>query len=208
MLLPSAVEPLHIFEPRYRQLLDDCLATDRRFGIIYHAAEQEARDVVPGVVGCVAQIEATQPMDDGRSNIVVTGHERFVLRELLVTGRPYLVGGVDPLDDIPQSSESLRDTADRVVALFSKVGKAARQLQDDESPLPALPADPSMLSFAIAQYVDFAPAEKQRLLSAVSPAARLEQIEQLLAPIASVIEAQADTHARARTNGHGPVETR
>src|SRR2546422_5062931 len=83
VLFPGAPQPLHVFEPRYRQLLADCLAADRRFGIAYVPAERDAGVEPlprPGDVGCVAVIRNTQGLPDGRSNVLTVGERRFVLR--------------------------------------------------------------------------------------------------------------------------------
>src|SRR5204863_219446 len=76
VLFPGAPQPLHIFEPRYRQLLQDCLAGDRRFGIAYVAPDPAPdADPVPnpGDVGCVALIQSNQPLPDGRGATGVAG---------------------------------------------------------------------------------------------------------------------------------------
>src|SRR2546426_413920 len=83
VLFPGAPQPLHIFEPRYRQLLHDCLAGDQRFGIAYVAPDPApGADPVPspGDVGCIALIRSNQPLPDGRSNVLTVGERRFVLR--------------------------------------------------------------------------------------------------------------------------------
>src|SRR5438105_3910329 len=90
VLFPGAPQPLHIFEPRYRQLLQDCLAGDRRFGIAYVAPDPAPdADPVPnpGDVGCVALIQSNQPLPDGRSNVLTVGERRFVLRDWISSTR-------------------------------------------------------------------------------------------------------------------------
>ena len=77
VLFPGTPLPLHIFEPRYRQMLADCLAGDRRFGITPAGTDDELPE--PGTVGCIAEVRVNQELPDGRSNIVVLGGERFVL---------------------------------------------------------------------------------------------------------------------------------
>src|SRR5437879_12742914 len=82
VLFPGAPQPLHVFEPRYRQLLADCLAADRRFGIAYVPAEPEPGSEPlprPGGVGCVALVQKTKAMPEGRSYIATVGWDRFVL---------------------------------------------------------------------------------------------------------------------------------
>src|SRR3989442_1916377 len=81
VLSPGAPQPLHVFEPRYRQLLADCLAADRRFGIAYVPAERDAGVEPlprPGDVGCVAVIRNTQGLPDGRANLLTLGGRPFV----------------------------------------------------------------------------------------------------------------------------------
>src|SRR2546422_10154896 len=83
VLFPGAPQPLHIFEPRYRQLLQDCLAGDRRFGIAYVAPDPAPdADPVPnpGDVGCVAPLRANQPPPDGGPNVPTLGEPPFVVR--------------------------------------------------------------------------------------------------------------------------------
>ena len=95
VLFPGESLPLLIFEPRYRQLLADCLAGDKRFGI---TADLEPG---PGALGCSAIIQASQLLPDGRSAIVVVGERRFAVRARLDEGKPYLVGAIDGFEDQP-----------------------------------------------------------------------------------------------------------
>src|SRR6188508_1465181 len=90
VLFPGTPLPLHIFEPRYRQMLADCLIGDRRFGLVQPGADTEAPE--RGAVGCVAEIRANEQLPDGRSHIVVVGGARFVVQRLLEDPAPYFVG--------------------------------------------------------------------------------------------------------------------
>ena len=99
VLFPGTPLPLHIFETRYRQMLADCLAADRRFGITPPGTEHEAPE--RGVVGCTAEVRVNQELPDGRSNIVVLGGERFVVAGLLDEPLPYHVATVQTFDDDP-----------------------------------------------------------------------------------------------------------
>ncbi|HZE74649.1 MAG TPA: LON peptidase substrate-binding domain-containing protein, partial [Gemmatimonadales bacterium] len=76
VLFPGTPLPLHIFEPRYRQMLADCLVGDRRFGLVQPGSEAETPD--RGAVGCVAEIRANEQLPDGRANVLVVGGSRFV----------------------------------------------------------------------------------------------------------------------------------
>src|SRR3989475_235534 len=119
VLFPGAPQPLHVFEPRYRQLLVDCQDGDRRFGIAYVAPDRApAADPAPsaGDVGCVALIRSIQPLPDGRSNILAVGERRFVLRRWVEREppRPYQVAEVEEFDDDPvDPAEAAALAADR-----------------------------------------------------------------------------------------------
>jgi len=203
VLLPKAVQALHIFEPRYRKLLSDALEAGREFGIICRTPDVAERELPPGTSGCVAHIESAQTLPDGRSNIMVLGTRRFRLVEFVDDPAPYHVALVEFFGDTPEPTEGMTEIAARLRDLFQRVGRSARSIQDDATPLPDLPDAPEELSFAIGQYIDLELADKQRLLASPSPSARLQQLDEALAPIVESIEQRAFIHTRARTNGHG-----
>src|SRR6266576_3851435 len=104
VLFPGAPQLLHIFEPRYRQLLSDCLAGDRRFGITYVSAP--AAHVIeavpsPGDVGCVAVIRSTQRLPDGRADILTQGERRFLLLAWCQDDQLYRTASVEEFEDDP-----------------------------------------------------------------------------------------------------------
>jgi ATP-dependent Lon protease len=173
VLLPRAVQPLHIFEPRYRQLLRDCLDGSREFGIICRTPEVAEHEIPPGTAGCVAHIESAQSLPDGRSNIMVVGTRRFTLDHFLDDPAPYLVGEVRTFGDEDEPDAGMRDLAARLRELFARVGRSARAIQDE------------------------------RLLASRSPLGRLRQLDEVLAPVVESVEQRARIHTRARGNGHG-----
>jgi Lon protease-like protein len=203
VLFPGVPLPLHIFEPRYREMVADCLAGDRRFGVVF-AAEEDPDAPRRGAVGCIAIIQESEALPDGRSNIVVVGGDRFAIARLVAGTRPYLLGEVVTYSDVEESAEPLASLARQLRAVFERVGRAARTLADDRDPLPALPEDPAALSFTIASLIDLDPEGRQRLLASRSPLSRLRELESLLSPAVDMLESRAVVHARAKTNGHGP----
>lgn len=205
VLFPGAPLPLHIFEPRYRQMLADCLAADSRFGIVFRPEGVAETELEAGRVGCVAEVDDAHTLPDGRSNIVVHGVRRFALQRFVATAAPYLVAEVAEYDDLPEQEEQLTPLAVRVRELFGRVGHAARALADDRDPLPALPTEPDALSFGIASLIDLEPARRQELLVSRLASERLHTLEQLLAGAVDSLEARANVHRRAKGNGRGPT---
>ena len=117
VLFPGAPLPLHIFEPRYKRMLADCLLGDRRFGITPVNSSSELPGA--GTVGCIAEVRVNQELPDGRSNVVVVGGSRFVLSRLLDEPHPYLVAMVQTFDDDAGSEPAAEDTAE-VRELFGR----------------------------------------------------------------------------------------
>lgn len=204
VLFPGVPLPLHIFEPRYRIMLSDCLEGDREFGIAFRPDGVAERDLPMGHIGCVARVESTELLPDGRSNVIVRGIDRFVLDRYLDSARPYFMAEASNYDDAHEPPLTLEPSAERVRALFLRVGTAARTLQDDPDALPTLPDDPALLAFAVAALIDMDAPARQRLLASRSPSGRLRDIELLLSPAVDSLERRATVHVRAKSNGHGP----
>ena len=204
VLFPGAHRALHIYEPRYRTMVADCMAGDRLFGVIFRPDGVQERAIPAGHVGCLAHVERAESLPDGRANILIEGAHRFVLEAFAESDRPYHVGSIDEYEDATEPPPELTPVAARVRELFFRVGTAARTLADDADALPTLPEDPTLLAFAIASVIDMDVAAQQMLLSSRSPGGRLRDIELRLAPAVEALEHCAVVHVRAKSNGHGP----
>jgi Lon protease-like protein len=203
VLFPGAPLPLHIFEPRYRQMLADCLAADSRFGIVFRPEGLPETDLEPGRVGCIAEVDDAHTLPDGRSNIVVHGVRRFSLQRFVASPAPYHVGEIMEYDDLHEDESALAPHASRVRELFARVGRAARALADDSDPLPPLPDEADALSFGIGALIDMELPRRQALLVSRLASERLETLEQMLADAVESLEARAKVHGRAKSNGRG-----
>jgi Lon protease-like protein len=200
VLFPGNPLPLHIFEPRYRKMLDDCLAGDRRFGVT--PVSNEAEPPGPGAIGCVAEVRLNQEMPDGRSNVVVMGGSRFVLRYLLDESAPYLVGMVQAFDDEAGTQPSTEEiTALRQLA--SQYLIHLRDLNDEAPEQPTLPENAESLSFHLAGNIECDLGVKQQLLAERSTSRRVKALTLLLPVLTSVVEGGIKVHRRAHTNGKG-----
>ena len=206
VLFPGVTIPLHIFEPRYRRMLVDCLERDRRFGILFLAEGTSEETLgIGGDVGCIAHVESHDQLPDGRSNIIVAGRERFVLRAFVASPLPYRVGMIVPYEDKPEPAALLEPLAERVRERFERIARAARTISDDHDPLPDLPEDPALLAFRIASFIDMNVAERRGLLASTSPGERLRSVDGVLGPAVDPMEQRATVHMRSKTNGHGGV---
>src|SRR5215207_10963538 len=143
VLFPGTPLPLHIFEPRYKRMLADCLAADRRFGITPVTKEGLLPEV--GAVGCIAEVRVNHELPAGRSNIVVLGGSRFVLSQLLEESLPYVVALVQTFDDDPATDPPAEDTS-ALRRLFLEYFAGLRQLNDIEPEEPTLAEEARVLS--------------------------------------------------------------
>jgi Lon protease-like protein len=199
VLFPGEPLPLHIFEPRYREMLADCLTGDQRFGIT------AAIPPTAGSLGSVARIRAAQPLEDGRSNIVVMGERRFSIRAILPEQRPYLVGAVEEFDDqpgtapLPQERAQLQELAQEYRHLLGLLADSA----DDDADW-AEQSEP--FTFQVAALAGLEVEARLGLLATRSTRDRARKLLDLLPSLLRLVRARADVHVRARTNGRGSHE--
>ncbi|TVP47096.1 MAG: hypothetical protein EA350_06025 [Gemmatimonadales bacterium] len=100
VLFPGAVTPLHIFEPRYRQMVARCIEYDRRFGLLYHDPDRLGPfERTPGRVGTVAEIGEFRILPDGRSLLLASGIERFRIVDGIESDTKYHEALVETMTD-------------------------------------------------------------------------------------------------------------
>ena len=187
VLLPTERVPLHVFEPRYRELIGECLETDGEFGLLY-ADEDGVREV-----GTLARIsEVLERFDDGRLNVLVVGSRRFRV-ERLTRGRSFLTADVEALDDGAGDVDA--DTSSRAVGAFRALAALAGVEADDPDPSSA------QLSFELAAQVELVPDAKQQLLESLSEQERLELVAELLDAVRHTLIATRELGDRAKRNG-------
>jgi Lon protease-like protein len=187
VLLPGERVPLHIFEPRYKELIGECLAEERPFGVVL------ADDSGLHEVGTEASvIEVLERFDDGRLNIVVEGGERFRVVEL-TSGRAFQTGEVEEVEDEDIGIDD--EAAARAVTLFRELRElVGSDVEDPEGGEPAL-------SFALASRVDFGVDPKQRLLELRSEPERLTLVIELLEGALTAVREEQARRELASRNG-------
>jgi ATP-dependent Lon protease len=178
VLFPQEVLPLHIFESRYRMMLQTVMAEDRRFGVVRWDPQRQKM----AEVGCCAEILHLQSQEDDRSNIVTLGQQRFRVLSIL-RETPYRVAMVSWMED------DTSDSHDDLVALTGNVSKALKDVVELTGKLigkPAiLPADlpdlPRELSYWIGAHLGGPVADHQQaLLEITDTGERLRQEYELL----------------------------
>ena len=188
VLLPTEQVPLHIFEPRYQELIGECVANEQSFGLIY-ADDDGLRQV-----GTLAKVvEVTDRFEDGRLNIVVEGGERFRLAEL-TEGRSFHTGAIEPIDD--RDDPPAPTDVKRGVELFAKLVEltgADVEVPDESVEQP---------SFVLASRFELAPDIKLELLEETSERVRLVRLCEILETVAAAVERQREIAEKASRNGH------
>jgi Lon protease-like protein len=204
VLFPGTPLPLHIFEPRYRQMLEDIRAQDNLFGLSYLDESVSGLDFPPvGHIGCVADVRETQSLPDGRSNILTIGLIRYRLEAYVESGEPYLVGKLSFFEDEAEDDELLAAHAQDVSGLFLRIARAVRVINDERAALPELPeTEPEHLSFLVAAAMELEPEVKQELLELRYTSERLKRLRDLLARAVVNYEERARIHDIAKGNGH------
>ncbi len=175
VLFPGRPLPLHIFEFRYRIMMNTILDSDRRFGVLMWDQIQNK----PVSVGCCAEIIHFQRLPDDRMKILTLGQQRFRVLEY-VREKPYRVGLVEWIEDNPPEQD-LRSLATEVEQLLRDVVRLSAKLTDRKMELPDdLPSLPRELSFWVASNLYGVAAEQQTLLEMQDTAARLEREMEIL----------------------------
>ena len=178
VLFPNEVLPLHIFESRYRMMLKSVLETDSLFGVVKWDPNTKSM----ANVGCCAHIIKHQTADDGRSNIITMGQQRFQILEI-VRSTPFYSGIVSWIDD--ENSQNLQDLdslRDSVIQALNDVVNLTSKLTNSQKILPdKLPNNPMELSFWIGAHLGGPVSdEQQRLLEERDTYIRLQREFEML----------------------------
>ena len=188
VLLPGEAVPLHIFEPRYRQMIGECIEERSEFGIVW-LSDDGLKDV-----GCAAGIsEVLERMPDGRMNVLVEGTRVFRL-ERRIDDMTYPAGDVALLEDAAEApDEELLSSARR---RYADVVERVTEARPDDERLGALDA------YGMAATIEIELTAKQRLLELRSEAERLSLLLTILEEAMKRLDYVEEAGSRARGNGH------
>jgi Lon protease-like protein len=181
VLFPNVFLPLHIFEPRYRQMVTEALSGDRIIGMTLLRHADAADQPQPPVyeVGCSGVITHVERLADGRFNLILRGIEKFRIlgEEDPVPGQLYRKAHITSLDETiaDRDREALAVERGRLESRLAPLFERARA----ESFLPQTMPDADLIN-ALAQYLEFDPVERQALLEQPGPLARCRAMMELL----------------------------
>ncbi len=174
VLFPGATLPLHIFEERYKKMINLCLESNSPFGVLLIRSGSEVGEAAePFEIGTTARIVRVQHLDADRMNLICLGEQRFRLSRQ-VSETPYLVGEVEPLQSIDGEGQEVTDVADTVAALFAEYHRLYLAVSNQWTRQIGMPGAPCELADFVASCMAVGPWTKQRLLEELSVRRRLE----------------------------------
>ena len=188
VLVPTERLPLHVFEPRYKELVGECMEHGEEFGILLAGAGRSEHEI--GTRAAIAQVLDELP--DGRMNIVVEGGERFRVIDLR-HHRSFATALVE--DVVDDDDPAKRADVARALELFRELAELTESeiaVPDPESPF---------LDFEIAARVSFGVEAKQELLELTSPKLRFAKLAELLEHAHEAVRLDHEVRRRAAVNG-------
>lgn len=190
VLYPGEKLPLHIFEPRYKEMLTWCLDTGKSFGIVSFLKNQISR------IGCVAKIEKVEKKyDDGRADIICTGTDRFRITKF-DSAKSFLQGDIEAFTDMRDDDDEKKLKMEQLVPLFRELMQMASQ----ETLTGAIEVPDQ--SYGFAHLVGFDLPQKQKLLEMRSEQERLQYIHRHIRKVLPQIKAFEEVRRKIRSNGH------
>jgi Lon protease-like protein len=208
VLFPGAVLNLHIFEPRYKQMVTECLEGGEAFGVCLIRDGDEAADraAMPYDVGTTAEIGDVTPLDNGRYYISTVGRRRFRV-EAVIEREPYLMVEVSYLhEDPPSEAATIESLVREIRAVFRDYLRLLVEFSGMHAEI-ELPDDPVEASFLIGDALQVADTMKQRLLELSSTEQRLTVelgfLRRLLPQLRSLLERKRESPATQPTAAPG-----
>jgi Lon protease-like protein len=206
VLFPGANLNLHVFEPRYRQMISECLAGGEAFGVVLirDGAEAGDPDVMPHEVGTTAEIDDVTPLPAGRYYISTVGRRRFKIVDV-IRREPFMLVQVEYLDEDDDEDE-LRELVDLVRDEFNEYLRLLVAFSGAPADVD-VPHDPVDASYLIGDTLQVADAMKQRLLELPSTKQRLtvelEFLRRLLPQLRSLVERKTKAAAEQQDAAPG-----
>jgi Lon protease-like protein len=174
VLFPGAVLPLHIFEPRYRQMIIDCQREGKPFGVVLAKPESEYLNEVPHPIGTMAEISNLDQLEDGGYVLVAVGTKRFRILSQH-RDKPYLSGMVALYEDEMEMQNMLSAQQQQTRHLFGDYLRLLAQDVDEQDLEATIPDEAEELSLFVASFLDVQDEQKQQFLEMTSTQQRLQE---------------------------------
>ena len=167
VLFPGMVLPLHIFEPRYREMINRCIDEKLQFGVVLIDEGQEVGDAArPHMVGTAARIARVERHEDGRMDITAVGTQRFRVVEFDYQSHSYLSAQVRHFPVVNGGTKLAAELAHKVRPRVVEYVELLSRASNQKLELDRLPEDPTTLAFLVAISLQVGNNDKQRLLEA------------------------------------------
>lgn len=174
VLFPGMVLPLHIFEPRYQQMIQECQNEKKPFGVVLAHPDSTHLDEKPYPIGTLAEIYELDQLEDGRYNLIAIGGKRFrILNQN--NDKPYLSGTVETFEDEPESNSAVLPFAQEAHNLFSTYLEMLLEVSHKQDIKANVPTGPEEISHFIAYLLDTNDEQKQHFLELRSTRQRLQE---------------------------------
>ena len=208
VLFPGAILPLHIFEERYKAMIQHAIDNQGQFGLSFRSDAAVSAETPPaiGSVGCAAKIKAVLPLEEGRMNILTAGLLRFHITEF-TQAEPFLIAKVSTFSDdldLEADVERLNHDTKEITSQFLKLLQKLNDLSGLANV--ELPHSPEALSMVVASALPIDDKEKQQLLEMTSTKLRLNHLKRHLKEAMTRLENRVEKHERAKRNGHGKLK--
>ena len=189
VLYPDEVLPLHIFEDRFKEMIDRCMENDTPFGVVLQV-EGKLKEV-----GCTARVsKVTEVFEDGSRNIIVTGLERFRIKQVH-HHHAWLSADFEPVLDLRAAADSTM--VDRLIAQHIKLLELAGR-----TPSPSMYENRERLSFFVAHNAGLTLDQKQDILETRAESMRVEYLIAHLERFIPAVEEAESIRQKVRSNGH------
>lgn len=200
VLFPGQRLPLHIFEERYKLMINTCMDERRPFGVcLVREGREVGGSAKPFDTGTTAHIREVQRLEEGRLNIVCIGGERFTIKEI-VQETPYLTAEVEGLR---QERAEAPEASEEAAKLFAEYVRLNLAMTNQWSRTMEMPADAGTLADFIGARLAVDVVTKQRLLEQLSPELRLRGEIELLTRAVDLLGTQVQVARAARWHGLG-----
>lgn len=208
VLFPGALLPLHIFEDRYKEMMQFAIDNGGVFGLAYRSDAAIGRETPPdiGSVGCVAKINAVVPLEGGRMNIISTGVIRYRVLGLRQS-TPFVVARIEPVTDDLEPGDDLNRIFDDIGEMCRRFLEAAQALDEPNAPVnQELPEEPEAFSLLVASALPIDNDAKQTLLEITSTRLRLTRLRPYVTSALSDYSDRIRIQQMAKGNGHGRMQ--